>query len=84
MVGVNTRTGVTVEAAPLEPGISDVKVAAATMVGAGSCPVPRSAEVANVKITGFAVTAAAPRVKPDSVTVTAVVPVGAPPIVSMI
>ena len=81
--GVNTRTGNTREPTPLEPRVIEVKVAAVTMAGAGSCWVPRSAEVANEKTPGFA--AAAPRVKPDSVTVTAVeVPVGAPPIWRMI
>ena len=85
VIGVNTRTGNTREPTPLEPRVIEVKVAAVTMAGAGSCWVPRSAEVANEKTTGFAVTAAAPRVKPDSVTVTAVeVPVGAPPIKRMI
>ena len=80
-VGVNTRTGNTAEPTPLEPRVIELKVAAATMAGAASCWVPRSAEVANKKTPGLA--AADPRVKPDSVTVTAVVPVGWAPIVRM-
>ena len=82
VTGVNTRTGNTAEPTPLEPRVMEVKVAAVTMAGAARCWVPRSAEVANKKTPGLA--AADPRVKPDSVTVTAVVPVGWAPIVRMI
>jgi len=78
VTGVKTRTGNTTEPAPLEPMVNEVKVAAATMAGAGSCWVPACVEVANVNTPA---PATAPRVKPDSVTVTAAVAVAWPPIV---
>jgi hypothetical protein len=72
---VKTRTGNTVEPTPLEPMVSEVKVGAMTMAAAGRCWVPALVEVASLSTPA---PCAAPRVKPDSVMVTAVVPVGSP------
>ncbi len=82
IVGVKTRTGNTTEPAPSEPMVNELKVAATTMAGVimGAKRAAKSefVEIENVPVA----TAAVPSFKPDSVMVTAVVPVGWPPIVS--
>ena len=79
--GVKMKTGETDDPTPLDMMAMEPKKAAATIAGAARCWVPRSAEVANKNTPWLA--AADPKVKPDSVTVTAAVPVGAAPIVRM-
>ena len=75
MVGVNSRTGNTTEPAPFEPRVNEVKVAAARMAGATIAPdasVSSDVCIVNKPVFSFR---AAPRVRPDSVTVMAPVPV---------
>jgi len=79
-VMANTRTGNTAEPTPLEPGISEEKVGAATIAGEASCWVPARTEEEQEKIPA---PVAEPRVKPDSVMVTAEIPVGWAPNVRM-
>ncbi len=74
-VAVNTRTGNTTEPAPFEPRVNEVKVAAARMAGATIAPdasVSSDVCIVNKPVFSFR---AAPRVRPDSVTVMAPVPV---------
>ncbi len=77
---VNTRTGSTSEPTPLEPRVIELKVAAVSMAGAVLSAIAMvSADDCMLNAPFLA--AAGPRVKPDSVTVTAAVPVGPTPIV---
>ncbi len=77
MAGVKTKTGETDDPTPLEPRVIEVKAAQAIMAGAFLVSeVVTSADDAIEKVPAGA---AAPRVKPDSVMVTAEVPVGLTP-----
>ena len=80
--GVKTRTGNTAEPTPLEARVSEEKVGAMRMAAAGSCWNPALVPVESLRIPPTP--RAVPRVKPDSVMVMAVVPVGAPPVVMTI
>ncbi len=79
--GVKTRTGNTTEPAPLEPMVNEVNVTIATMAGAAIVALSVSWVVTIEKPPPPP--RVGPRVKPDSVMVTAVAPVGWPPIVRM-
>jgi len=81
VAGWNTRTGVTGEPAPVYARVMEVKaVTPATMAGATGvfAAVVTSPDVAKEKVPAPMI---ALRVKPDSVMVTAAVPVGLTPIV---
>jgi len=81
VAGVNTRTGVTGEPAPVYARVMEVKAVIAATMGSALmvAEVVTSPDDAIEKVPAGAA-AAAPRVKPDSVMVTAAVPVGLPPI----